>query len=70
MEELAKKVQLVINTLTDLDIKSSYDNMNKLLGSQQLLAQIRDELNARAQEMNRPIGLVPEVNVDGNPDSE
>ena len=44
MEELRTKIQAVINTLEGLDIKSTFDNMNKLLGCQQTLADVRDEL--------------------------
>ena len=42
--EMAENVQKVINTLEGLDIKSTYDNMNRLLGSLQVLANVRDEL--------------------------
>lgn len=44
MKELAETVQKVINTLQDLDIKSTYDNMNRLLGCQETLANVRDRL--------------------------
>lgn len=37
-------IQSIINTLEGLDIKSTYDNMDKLLGCLQLLVRIRDEL--------------------------
>ena len=47
--ELASKIQAVINTLEGLDIKATYDNMNRLLGSLQTLAAIRDELQAPAE---------------------
>ena len=46
MNELAQKIQMVINTIEDLDIKSTFDNMNKLLGSLQTLASVRDALNS------------------------
>ena len=42
----ADMVQAVINTLSNLDIKSTYDNMDKLLGCLQMLAKVRDMLNA------------------------
>lgn len=44
--ETADMVQAVINTLSNLDIKSSYENMDKLLGCLQMLAKVRDRLNA------------------------
>lgn len=58
MNELANKIQAVINTLADLDIKSTYENMNKLLGCQGVLVEVREEL------------LKQEVKVNGNVDAE
>ena len=52
MEELTNKIQAVINTLEGLDIKSTFDNMNKLLGCQQTLADVRDELQQREVKVN------------------
>ena len=54
MREMANKVQAVMNTLESLDIKSTYENTNKLLGCFQVLAEIRNGLNAVAtiQEEN------------------
>lgn len=52
MEELTNKIQAVINTLEGLDIKSTFDNMNKLLGCQQTLADVRDELKRREVKVN------------------
>ena len=46
MKELSEKIQMVINTLEGLDIKSTFDNMNRLLGSIQALAEIRDALSS------------------------
>lgn len=51
MNELTTKIQAVINTLERLDIKSTYENMNKLLGCQQTLADVRDEMNRMQQEV-------------------
>lgn len=55
MREMANKVQAVMNTLESLDIKSTYENTNKLLGCFQVLAEIRNELNtvATIQEENQ-----------------
>ena len=52
MTEQANRIQMVINTLQDLDIKSTFDNMNKLLGCQQTLADVRDELQRREVKVN------------------
>ena len=59
MKELAGKVQIVINTIQDLDIKSTFSNMNRLMGAMQTLAGIRDELEKVAEDRN-----------DGNADAE
>lgn len=48
MNESANKIQMVINTLQDLDIKSTFDNMNHLMGAIQTLCQVRDELEKMA----------------------
>ena len=44
MEENINKIQAVINALEGLDIKATYENMNRLLGSMQTLAEVRDSL--------------------------
>lgn len=56
--DCANGIQNVIATLQQLEIKSNYDNMDKMLGCLQLLAKIRDELTK-----------TPEVK-DGNADAE
>ena len=61
MNGLAEKIQVVMNTIQDLDIKSTFDNMNHLMGVLQTLASIRDELK------DVP---VLEVSEDGNADTE
>ena len=61
MNDLAEKIQIVMNTIQDLDIKSTFDNMNHLMGVLQALASIRDELK------DVP---VLEVSEDGNADAE
>ena len=50
-----------MNTIQDLDIKSTFDNMNHLMGVLQTLASIRDEL--------KDIPVL-EVSEDGNADTE
>ena len=61
MNGLAEKIQVVMNTIQDLDIKSTFDNMNHLMGVLQTLASIRDEL--------KDIPVL-EVSEDGNADTE
>lgn len=50
MNEQANTIQIVINTLQDLDIKSTFNNMNRLMGAIQTLAKLRDELNQKKEE--------------------
>ena len=45
-------VQAVINTLQGLDIKATYENMDKLLGCLQMLGKVRDRLNAEVNDGN------------------
>jgi len=59
MNEQAEKIQIVINTLQDLDIKSTFDNMNHLLACMKMLAEIRDELRKE-----------PEINLEVVPNGE
>lgn len=74
MKELAEKVQIVINTIQDLDIKSTFNNMNRLMGAMQTLAGIRDELekmgNAEVVELVADGEKVAEDRNDGNADAE
>ena len=44
------KIQAVINTLESMEIRSTYDNMNRMLGVYQTLAQVRDELAAEEEK--------------------
>ena len=46
----ADRIQMVISTLEGLDIKATANNMDRLLGSMQELARIRDELRKEAQD--------------------
>lgn len=43
-KRLAQDIQNVISTLESLNIPSTYDNMNKMLGCMQCLAHVRDEV--------------------------
>ena len=40
----ADRLQQVIDTLQELELKASYDNMNHMLGCLQVLAEIRDNV--------------------------
>lgn len=40
----AEKIQAVIDTLQQLQLPATYDNMSRLLGSLQALGEIRDEM--------------------------
>ena len=73
MTEQANRIQMVINTLQDLDIKSTFDNMNRLMGALQELARIRDELNesgGQTVELFSGDEKIAEVKEDGNTDAE
>ena len=50
MNELANKVNAVLNTLQELDIKPTYDNLNKLFGCFHVLVDVRNELNTKGTE--------------------
>ena len=74
MNELANKIQIAINTIQDLEIKSTFDNMNHLMGAIQILAAIRDELNkmneAEVVELFADGEKVDEVRENGSADAE
>jgi len=48
--DLKERITVVINTLQQLEIKSTYDNMNYLLGSIQELRRISAELQTEEEE--------------------
>lgn len=72
MNDLVERIQVVMNTIQDLDIKSTFDNMNHLMGVLQELARIRDEVQkikvAEASEAKDQ--KTAEVSKDGNADAE
>lgn len=74
MNDQATKIQIVINTIQDLDIKSTFDNMNHLMGAIQTLAGIRDELeamnSAEVVELFADGEKVGEERKDGDVDAE
>ena len=47
----ASKIQAIMNTLQELNIPATVDNMSKLLGCQQTLADVRDEMQRMQQEV-------------------
>lgn len=48
MNELADKIQAVINTLETLNMPSTYDNVNRVLGIYNTLVDVRNDLRAMA----------------------
>lgn len=72
MNDLVERIQVVMNTIQDLDIKSTFDNMNHLMGVLQELSRIRDEVQkikvAEASETKDQ--KTAEVSEDGNADTE
>lgn len=50
--DYATDIQNVITTLEGLQITSSYENMDRLLGCMQLLAKIRDGLRKQPEVNN------------------
>ena len=61
MNDLVERIQVVMNTIQDLDIKSTFDNMNHLMGVLQELSRLRDDVKKIK---------VAEVSEDGNADAE
>lgn len=52
----ADKIQIVINTISELKINATFDNVNRLLGMYQMLTDVRDHIRST------------EVKPDGNTD--
>lgn len=46
----AVQIQAVINTLESLSVPATFDNVNKLTGIYQVLAEIRDRLAAQEEK--------------------
>ena len=74
MNDLSIKIQMAINTLQDLDIKSTFDNMNHIMGAIQTLAQVRDALDEQSQgeviDLKEDAEDTLEGTDDGNADAE
>lgn len=47
------EIQKVLNTLEGLNIPSTFDNMNRLLGSMQVLAATRDDLGRACDDLRK-----------------
>jgi len=41
----AEKIQAVLNTLELIEVKATYDNMNRILGIHKMLMNVRDDLD-------------------------
>lgn len=52
MNELANKIQAVMNTLQSLNIPATMENMSKLIGCQQVLEEVRNELNSMKEDQD------------------
>lgn len=61
MEHLVKEIEAISKTLETLDIKPTIPNMDKLLGCQQHLAAVQEQLEKMTGEQEGQ---------DGNTDSE
>lgn len=59
MEEFAAKIQMVINTLGELKMETTFDNVNRMLGIYVALREVRDGLKVIGEELK-----------DGNTDTE
>lgn len=46
----ADRIQAVINTLDTLMIPATYDNVNRVLGIYNTLAEVRDDLRKEAED--------------------
>lgn len=51
MEEFEVKIQMVINTLEELKMETTFNNVNRLMGMFVTLKEVRDELKAIREEM-------------------
>ena len=65
--EMSDNLVKVINTLQTLDIKCTYDNMNKLLGCMQVLDEIAQKLSM--ENSAKKVQQLPVNPVSGNADS-
>lgn len=46
----SEKIQAVINTLENLDIRPTYDNTNRLLGVYQVLNEVKESIEKGADD--------------------
>ena len=59
MKELAVKIQMVLNTLEELKMETTFDNVNRMMGIFVALREVRDGLKVIGEELK-----------DGNTDTE
>lgn len=52
MNRFSEEIQKVLNTLECIEMQATFDNCNRMLGSLQKLAEIRDELEKRFSDGN------------------
>lgn len=69
MRELAIKIQQVMDTIQQFDMKPTYDNCNHMLGCLQALADVRnalagEDVPVQEQTPEEPEVEVPEVEVE------
>ena len=51
----AERIQMVINTLERMEMRTTFDNCNMMLGIYKTLAEARDEIRAKEeQEVGKP----------------
>ena len=60
---MVQQLQAVINTLQELDIKTTYSNLDKLLGCIQVLDRIKNDLQ---EKQSKP--AEPDITVDPSED--
>ena len=51
----SERIQAVIDTLQMLQMPTTYDNMSRLLGSLQALAEIRDNIKEKTGEVEEDV---------------
>lgn len=55
MKDQANKIQAVMNTLEELDIKATEANMSRLICCRKVLQEVRDELNRPEKDRGEPV---------------
>lgn len=60
----AERLQQVLDTLQQIELRASYDNMNHMLGCLQVLSEIRDSVRAIEEKQAQDDNVNVEV-IDG-----